>query len=359
MTALVESLLTALVLSGLTAAALALLPHAPPRLRFAIAAAGLAAWLVPWGAIRIVLPAVAVPAPIATPIAATQSVAAFAASRLDLVAVLGYVLAGASALGLAALVGDCLALRRCTRRWRAASARADGLRSLLPPELAAVAAELRLVAKSDVAAASGWLRPTIWIGDRFTGEQLRLVVIHEMWHVRGRDPAWIATIAALRRVLWWNPLVAHLARQALLMIESTCDHRSAAQFEKSQYAAELASLVLANAAPAPALIATMRAANLDVQRLKLLRTPLRLRARDVVVVAALGAGAATTAMSNVVEREVTLPPQTPPSSAQASVLATDNPNGSDVLDDWLDAYAYTPQQHLGDPDFDAARGRTQ
>ena len=237
--------------------------------------------------------------------------------------------------------------------------RRTGLRSLLPPELATVAAEIRVVANSDVAAASGWLRPTIWIGDRFTGEQLRLVVVHEMWHVRGRDPVWIAAIAAVRRVLWWNPLVAHLARQALLMIESTCDHRSATQFEKSRYAAELASLVLANAAPAPGLIATMRAGNLDVQRLKLLRTPLRLRARDVVVVAALGVGAATTAMSNVVEREAALPPETPPSSAQTAVLATDNANGAEVLDELLDTYAYTPQQHLGELDLDATRGRTQ
>ena len=56
MSALVESLLTAFALSGLAAGCLVLLPRAPPRLRFAVAAAGLAAWLVPWGSIRIVCP---------------------------------------------------------------------------------------------------------------------------------------------------------------------------------------------------------------------------------------------------------------------------------------------------------------
>jgi hypothetical protein len=358
MSALVESLLTAFALSGLAAIALALLPQAPPRLRFTIAAAGLAAWLVPWGAIHIVVAATSVPTPFAVPLAA------LAEARLDAVALLAYPLAIASALGLAMLVGEYLALRRCTRRWRAASVRADGLRSLLPPELATVAAELRVVANSDVAAASGWLRPTIWIGDRFTGERLRLVVVHETWHVRARDPAWIAAIATVRRVLWWNPVVAHLARQALLMIESTCDQRSAAQFEKSRYAAELASLVLANAAPAPGLIATMRTANLDVQRLKLLRTPLRLRARDVVIVAALGVGAATTAMSNVVEREVVdreaaPPSEWLPSSAEPAELTTRNANSAAVLDELLDTSAYAPQQYLGEVDFDANRGPTQ
>ena len=54
--ALGETLLTALCLSGLAACCLVLLPRTPPRVRFAIAVAGLAAWVVPWGAIRIALP---------------------------------------------------------------------------------------------------------------------------------------------------------------------------------------------------------------------------------------------------------------------------------------------------------------
>jgi beta-lactamase regulating signal transducer with metallopeptidase domain len=349
--ALLETLLTAFVLSALAAACLALLPQAPPRLRFAIAAAGLAAWLIPWGAIRIVVPADVIPAPLSAPLEATRSVTALAESQLDVVDFLGYVLAGASAFGLALFVGDCVALRRCTRRLRAASHRADGLRSLLPPELAAVAVELRVVADSDVAAASGYSRPTIWIGDRFAGERLRLVVVHEMWHVYARDPLWIASIAAVRRVLWWNPLVAHLARQAMLMIESTCDHRSAAVLEKSRYIGELASLVLAKAAPAPGLFATLQTANFDVQRLRMLGTALRLRARDLVVVAALGVGAATTAMSNVVEqRESAAPRETPPASAQLSTLGRGATlNDAELLDELLGVYAYTPQQHLGEP----------
>jgi hypothetical protein len=61
-------------------------------------------------------------------------------------------------------------------------------------------------------------------------------------------------------------------------------------------------------------------------------------------------------MSNVLKREAAPPPQTPPSFAQAAVLAADNINGTDVLDELLDAYAYTPLQNLGELDFDAARG---
>ena len=49
----------------------------------------------------------------------------------------------------------------------------------------------------------------------------RLILVHEMWHARRRDPVRLALIAAVRRVYWWNPIVAHLARQAVLMIESS------------------------------------------------------------------------------------------------------------------------------------------
>jgi beta-lactamase regulating signal transducer with metallopeptidase domain len=267
----------------------------------------------------------------------------------DVSTVLTVTLATATLIGLALFVRDCLALRRGMRRWLAHSRPADELRQLLPRELARTPARIRLVADSTVAATSGCLLPTIWIGDRFAGERLRLIVIHEMSHASARDPLWIALIAAVRRAYWWNPLVAHLARQAVLMIESTCDHRSAAHFDKPRYVAELASLVLTIAAPPPAMIAAAHAANLDVQRLRLLRTTLRLRARDVVVVAALGAGAAATAMIDVVAREAGPlalgPPATPSSGAPRAVaVAVDQ---AAVLDEWLSTYAYTPQQHFG------------
>src|SRR5688500_13111992 len=67
MSALVETAGTAFALSGLAAVCLALLPQAPPRLRFAVAVAGLAAWLIPWGAIHVALPAATFALPFPTP----------------------------------------------------------------------------------------------------------------------------------------------------------------------------------------------------------------------------------------------------------------------------------------------------
>lgn len=341
MNGLVETLLTALVLSASAAYCLALLPQAPPRLRFAVAVAGLSAWLIPWGA----LPSALTAAPLAATLhAAGQWGTLPLGPRLDAATLLAYALAAAALPGLALFARDCLALRAAERRWRAASRPAAELRSLLPPELARIPAEIRVIANSDVAAASGFRNPTVWIGDRYDGEQLRLILIHEMCHVRSRDPLWLLALAAARRAYWWNPLVANLARQALLMLESTCDHRSAAYFDKRRYVGELASLVLAGAAPAPRMIATAHAANLDVQRLRLLRATLRMSLRDVVVVATFGTGAASLAAANVVDempaRELT--------AGTARTLSARAASDAQSIDDLLGSNAYTPQQHAGE-----------
>ncbi|HET8697369.1 MAG TPA: hypothetical protein VFO94_07790, partial [Gammaproteobacteria bacterium] len=63
MSALLEMLIPAAGLSLLALGCLALLPRAPAELRFSIAAAGLAAWMVPWPLLRFSV--LLVPAPVA------------------------------------------------------------------------------------------------------------------------------------------------------------------------------------------------------------------------------------------------------------------------------------------------------
>jgi beta-lactamase regulating signal transducer with metallopeptidase domain len=361
--ALVETVGIAFALSGLAAVCLALLRHAPARARFAVAAAGLTAWLVPWGSIHIALPADTLALPLAASFVDAFAGGAELTARsmqpwLEVNTLLGSVLALASLLGLALFAGDCLAMRRCVRRWRATSRPAEELRALLPPELAAIPAEIRVVENSTVAAASGYLVPTIWIGDRHGAERLRLIVVHEMWHVRGRDPLWLAMLGAVRRMYWWNPLVAYLARQATLMLESVCDHRSAQHIDRARYVTELAALLLTDTATAPRLLATVHAKSLNVQRLRLLRAQLRMRSRDFFVVAALGTSAAATALAHVIERQPAPAfdpqqlspltsgnaalPSTQAGAALALLLRAANAGDADLIDDLLGAY--TPQE---------------
>lgn len=354
MSPLGETLLTAACVSGLAAAALAGLRHAPPAPRLAIAAAGLAAWLVPWGVLRLSLPA---PSPAAAPVVEwldpVRRAAELAPSPLlEQGAAFAYTFALALLVGALLFVRDCIALRRCVERWRRRSRPAGELRARLPPELAGIAADIRLVEGSAVAAATGLLRPTVWLGDRLDGEQLTLALSHEMWHVRAGDPRWLVLIAAVRRAYWWNPLVAYLAREAVLMIESACDHRCAAQLGKDGYRAGLAALLLAATAPAPGLAAT--AGNFDVQRLRLLGRPLRWRARDRALLAALAAAATATAAVAVVDRAapaaaVDSPaaavdglPRTPAGAALGTLLSAVTGGDSEPLASLLGAY--TPQE---------------
>jgi hypothetical protein len=352
MSAVGETLATALLLSGLAACCLVLLPRTPPQIRFGVAVAGLAAWVVPWGWIRIALPQSSAAAPLVEWLGAAQTLAPLPAEpRVDASAALGYLLAATFIVGFALFVHDCVALRRCLRGWRARSRCGEHLRALLPRELAAVAATIRIVEGSAVAAASGVLEPTVWLGDRHTEAQRKLSLVHELWHVRARDPAWVGLIAAVRRAYWWNPLVAYLARQAVLMIESTCDHRCAAELGKAHYVSQLASLLLAATAPAPRLVATIGTASVDVQRLRLLGQPLRVRARDLALVVAVTATGTAAATAAIVERATPLTmaaplvsnlPSTPAGNALAALLRAANAGDSTALAELLGAY--TPQE---------------
>ena len=352
MSPLVETLVTAFLLSGLAACCLALLPRTPPPIRLCVAAAGLAAWVVPWGFIRIALPSPAAAAPLVGWLAGAQA-PSFAESHFDTSAALAYALAAALVVGLGLFVRDSIVLRRSLHRWRARSRSGTHLRALLPPALAHVDADIRIVEDSVVAAASGAFRPTIWLGDRQTEAQRRLALVHEMWHVRARDPVWVGLIVAVRRVYWWNPLVAYLARQAVLMIESRCDHRCAAELGKTHYVSELASLLLASRAPAPRLVAAIGAASLDVQRLRLLAQPLRVRTRDLGPLVALVVLGAATAGLAVAEPPAPLveaaaperdPPTLPAGDVSPKWLNAANAGDSAVLAELLGEY--TPLQEF-------------
>ena len=78
MSAVGETLATALFLSGLAACCLVLLPRTPPQIRFSVAVAGLAAWVVPWGWIHFALPSSSAAAPLVEWLGTTQAVAPLA-----------------------------------------------------------------------------------------------------------------------------------------------------------------------------------------------------------------------------------------------------------------------------------------
>jgi len=356
----------AIALSALAALALALLPNAPPRVRLAISVAGLAAWLTPWPWLEgvVELPARGGVAPLVQSFVRIVVLDGRLAVDAPSAAPhsLAYVLSALLAVGLVLLARDSRALRRTLRRWRRGSRSGEALRALLPPELRGTRVEIRVVRGERVAAASGWLAPTIWIGEEYTGSDLELVLVHEVCHVRRSDPLWISLLVVVQRLYWWNPLVAHLVGQASLMLESACDHRCASVLGKRRYIGQLAALMPAAGDPAsPRLVATMHFASANVRRLAALRATPRLRARDGAVLALLTLGGATTALAHVLVdpsfargpvadhlptarpawSRVAIP-ETPAGRALANLLGALNGGDAYPLVDYLDAF--TPQE---------------
>ena len=192
MSALGETLLTALCLSGLAACCLVLLPRTPPRVRFAIAVAGLAAWVVPWGAIRIALPSSSRQPPPRSSNGSTPPARLCAAAR--------------SAEPRRRRGARLRRRRSVPRRLRAVRARLRRAAALLARAGAPAAGRPTTCALCCRASSRTWRprfassstapsRPSPACCGRRSGsatgtrEQHRtLVLAHEMWHVRARDP---------------------------------------------------------------------------------------------------------------------------------------------------------------------------
>lgn len=376
MNGLVEIVLTASLVSGAAALCLALVPHAPPRLRFRIALAGLAAWAVPWPLVTLPIE-VPMPAAIARPAASASDAAALdgtvmataeaaeqtgtasarAMHRLQVAAVVALLFLP----GLVCFVRDATALRASLRTWRRSSRSGAALRAHVPAELRDVRASIRIVPDSAIAATSGWLRSVVWLGDRLSPEDRGVALVHELSHVASRDPLWITFVTLIRRAYWWNPVVAWLGREAVLAMEAACDRRCAGWIGRERYVERLASMMLdAVAPPAPRLLAYARTPNLNVRRLRLLEaaTP-RFRPRDglsIALTAALAGAAATYAVAKpapVSEHDAAASESRP---AWSRVVIPDTPAGN-ALEALLDAFnagdserlaielgAFTPQE---------------
>lgn len=289
MSAPVEFGLAALLVSGGAALSLQVARSAPPRLKFWIAMLGLGAWAVPWPLVALPVP---VPVPLPALLAGAGAVAGWAGEAAR--AAVGYgALAGPtaslesasfaplllwtalSAPGLAWFAFDYAGHRRTLRAWRRASGDGRALWPLLPPALARREAPagpiaVRVVADSEAAAATGVLRPTLWIGERLTGEALRTALVHEYCHVRALDPLWLILIRLLKRAYCWNPLVLVLARQADLWIEAACDDRCARLLGRRRYRQTLARLILSAQRPPHGAATLLGAASGNLRRLDLL-----------------------------------------------------------------------------------------
>jgi beta-lactamase regulating signal transducer with metallopeptidase domain len=247
---LTDFCLPALVLSSAVLVSLRLMGETSLRFRTSLAVMGLLAWFVPWS--RLTLPVFPTPnLPLTHWIDSTAGVFEDGA---------GLVPGPATGTPPAVRIGSwwfllfvpgalhfLVDLVRRTRRLKRLERKSqDGeyLRSLLPASLQSVPGRIRIVSGSN-AMATGMLRGTIWVGEGLCAHtEVRTALVHECCHLLRGDPSLILAVNLVRRLYCWNPVVALLCRQLLLLFEQACDANSAKVLGKSDYQRSLARLLL-------------------------------------------------------------------------------------------------------------------
>jgi hypothetical protein len=240
----------ALVLSSAALVSLRLMGETSLRFRTSVAVIGLLAWFVPWS--RLTLPAFALPS-----LPLTHWIDSTAGAFQDGA---GLAPGPATETPPAMLIGSwwfllfapgalhfLVDLVRRTRRLKCLERESqDGeyLRSLLPGSLQSIPGRIRIVPGSN-AMATGMLRGTIWVGEGLCAHtEVKTALVHECCHLRRGDAFLILAVNLVRRLYCWNPVVALLCRQLLLLFEQACDANSAKLLGKSHYQRSLARLLV-------------------------------------------------------------------------------------------------------------------
>ncbi len=98
---------------------------------------------------------------------------------------------------------------------------------------------------TNLVCATGLWRPEIWIGEKLNDEaQLEAAVNHELCHISSHDQLTLWLIAALERMLWWNPLTWMLGREARRQMEYACDQKCRKLIGSDRYRQALAEILL-------------------------------------------------------------------------------------------------------------------
>jgi TonB family protein len=156
----------------------------------------------------------------------------------------------------------------------------------------------RQSASGSMPMAFGILRPAVCLPEdaaSWSEERRRMVLVHEMAHIRRGDTVWHAAARFALSIYWWNPLAWTAWRECLKEAETAADDLVlAAGARASDYAAlllDVAREFTALAAGAPAALAMARRSQLEGRLIAILdeRANRRPRTRAAAAVAILAA----------------------------------------------------------------------
>lgn len=224
----------------------------PHRLRFHVCVLALSSWLLPWHLLAALVPT----ATLLPTVSAVLELRAVLPGNIEtdipkLEPASSFVgVASPQVLAFAFVLGACLFLRTVLQhllllRSLAASAKECVSAGINIPDNNEVAQSLPIYPQKLVPGAltTGVFRPVIWVHESLLqSESLPAVLLHERTHVHQHDNAWLCVITVVEKLLWWNPLVLHLAARARRLMELSCD--ASCQNESHTYRSKLSRLIL-------------------------------------------------------------------------------------------------------------------
>ena len=233
------------------------LRSAPPRIVLYVCLAGMSAIFVPWSYIAAgvedylphsVMIEVSSPSVAAMPLPVGHSLINAMMVGLWLV------------IGVAWLAMSIFRSEYTKKIWRAKALCGNTLAKYANPAFSKVLSRTRIyhMQNSSSVFSAGWWRPEIWIGADISSEaQIEAALNHELAHIAANDQLALFLIVALERLLWWNPLIWLLGRQARQQMEYACDSRCKSLLGATIYRQSLAELFLVQQPPATSLELTL------------------------------------------------------------------------------------------------------
>jgi HEAT repeat protein len=216
----------------------------------------------------------------------TPSPSPVARPAVLVLALVGLWLAGVVA-GLVRLVASGAAASRLTRRARTPVDPVLARRAAAAARTLGIRRPVRIVVSEEMAVPMTWglARPVVVLpttAARWTAARQRVVMLHELAHVRRMDFAANLAAEMVRAVYWMNPLVWMAARAAHRELERACDDTVLCSGTRSvEYAKHLYAIAAAVAGRAPAGALAMAQPSTLVDRIRAIlsagmdRSPLR------------------------------------------------------------------------------------
>lgn len=111
--------------------------------------------------------------------------------------------------------------------------------------LTSQAIQVRFLSLPVAGMATGYFKPTIWLGQNLQGDaQIKTALLHELTHIRNRDPFFILLLASLQKLMWFNPILWCLHAYARKQLELSCDSQCASLFPPEEYKNQLIEIML-------------------------------------------------------------------------------------------------------------------